>query len=285
LGTQWFIDYTADPRDAPPGTNRVPFISVKPGRERLALDLIDLYATGAPGSSWYIGGEPNVDQQDGISPADYVIEFDYYVERIKSADPTARIIGPSILNWDFTCSGGCGFSPSGEQWMREFIDSYALSHAGAVPPVDIWAIDTYPLTWDDLPMTNWQLVRDQMIGFRQFLEQEVPGHADTPIWVTEIASHWAYDSFEFGPSGLVIPDGSVYRWDAMSGYLTGIFDWLSESGSAFGIDRWFLYRGYIDIQAHAMNGYAGIHLFESGEIGAKPTVLGELYRQYATGER
>jgi hypothetical protein len=288
LAVSWFIDYNADPRTAPNGTNKVPFVSVKPGKTRLTPADILTFTSAAPGSYWYIGGEPNVPQQDGISPQAYVDEIDYYVTQIRGVDPTAKIMGPSILNWDFTCTG-CGGFTSGEDWMREFVNAYAFSHAGAAPPFDVWAIDVYPLTWTQLPMTNWQLVRDQLVGYRQFLRDEVPGHADTPIWITEIASHWGYDSFEFVDGALSIPVGKNvqddFLWDEEIVYMDGIIGWLRDNSDNQNIDRWFFYKDWVDITKDASRGYAGIHFFESDEDDAALNPLGTVYRAWATGQR
>ena len=288
LGVDWYIDYTPDTRTAPPGSIKVPFVSVKPGKTRLTPDEIATFTSAAPGSTWYIGGEPNVAQQDGISPEAYVDEFDYYVAEIRAADPTAKIMGPSILNWDFTCSGCPGFT-SGETWMRQFVDTYIFTHGGNPPPVDVWAIDTYPLTWDNLPMTNWPLVRDQLIGFREYLSDEVPGHANTPIWVTEVASHWGFSGLEFPDGKITIPAGQNFQddflWDEMAGYMDGIITWLRDNSDTQNIERWFFYNDWTDISQAAEFGYAGIHFFESGDNGAALNQLGQLYHDYATGQR
>jgi hypothetical protein len=288
IAVDWFIDYNPDTRTAPPGKTKVPFVSLRPGNDRLTPSQIATFTAAAPGSTWYIGGEPNIAQQDNITPQNYVIEIDYYATEIRAADPTAKIMGPSILNWDFTCSG-CGGFQSGESWMRQFVDAYAFTHGGDTPPIDIWAIDVYPLTWNELPMTNWQIVRDQLLGFRQFLRDEVPGHANTPIWITEIASHWAFDGFEIIDGVFSIPaDQHVaddYLWDNMIGYMDGIIPWLMDNAEAQNIDRWFFFRDWIDISKSASDGYAGIYFFEDSTGDAALNPLGQVYRDYATGQR
>jgi len=249
------------------------------------------YASGVPGSYWYIGGETNVSAQDGISPADYVVEFDYYVPLILQADPTAKILGPSVLNWDFSCTG-CGWNNPGINWIPEFVSEYALAHGGLSPPIDAWAIDAYPLTWaatpeypNPLPMTEWQLAVNQVVNFRTYLEENVPGHSDTPIWITEMASHWAYDSVGFVSGVLSIPVDGIYQWEQMNSYVANLSTWLNSNAAAHGIERWFLYRGYINISDHAKSGYAGIYLFESGDTGAALTPTGEVYSEFAKGIR
>ncbi len=285
---KWLIDFDSDPGNTPPGVNKVPFIQVTPTLGRVPPERLAELTANSPGSVWYIGGEPNVAQQGNMSPAAFVAEYDYYSTEIRAADPTALITGPSILNWDFTCSG-CGGFMSGETWMRGFIDAYAAAHSGNAPDVDIWAIDAYPLTWNNVPMTNWQLIRDQIVGFRNFLTNEVPGHSNTPIWVTELASHWGYNGWTIQNGLLTIPEGQDYSqnflWDDMAGYMDGILGWLQANGNSLNIDRWFFFKGYVDMQAPKIDGYAGTHFFSDSSVGATPNQLGQLYRAYATGDR
>lgn len=288
LGATWFIDFDSDPGNAPPGTNKVPFIQVAPRSVRIPPSDLAILTARAPGSHWYIGGEPNVAQQGNMTPEAFVAEFDYYATEIRAADPTARIMGPSILNWDFTCTG-CGGFTSGETWMRAFIDAYAVAHNGASPPVDVWSIDAYPLTWNTVPMTNWEIVRDQIIGFRQYLALEVPDHATTPIWVTELASHWAFSEWAIENAALAIPPEldveTDYLWDEMEGYMDGILGWLKEEGPALNVDRWFFFKGYVDIEASSKEGYAGIYFYENGVHGSPLNQLGEVYRDYISQTR
>ena len=290
LGVKWYIDGTPDPRNAPPGTHKVPFIAVKPGRTRLTPQQITDFASGAPGSVWYIGGEPNVSSQDGISASAYVTEFDYYAPLIRGVDPSARIMGPSILNWSFDCTGCPGY-PTGEQWMTGFFDAYRAAHGGDDPPIDIWAIDTYPLTWTQVPMVDWILVVNQITGYREFLDSELLPSAPKTIWVTEIASHWAYSEWIFDSDGFVTLPAHLdwqddFLWDQEGQYLIAIADWLKANSASMQIERWFFYKTYVNLpQSAAKFAYAGMHFFEGPGPEASLNQLGEIYRDYATGVR
>jgi len=290
LGTTWYLDYSPNVSQRPSGTNKVGFISVKPGNPRISESTLSNWATAAPGSVWYIGGEPNIGAQDGISPAAFVTEFDYYYDAIKGADPTAKITSPSVLNWDFTCVG-CGGFTTGHSWMSQFVAAYAAAHSGSLPPVDIWAIDLYPLRWNEVPMVDDQILIDQLESYRSYLSFEL-GLPNAPIWITEIASHWAYSSIGFDANGyLDLPPeldwDDDYEWDVMSGFLTRLMDWLDANGPANNIERWFLYTTWIDIQnAGRINyGYAGIYLLDGPQSGAALTPLGQIYSDYARGIR
>jgi hypothetical protein len=138
-------------------------------------------------------------------------------------------------------------------------------------------------------MTNWQIVRDQILGFRQFLSLEVPGHSETPIWVTELASHWAFSAWTIENNALAIPSDldieTDYLWDEMEGYMDGILGWLRDEGPANNIDRWFFFKGHADIEASSKEGYAGIYFYENGDEGSPLNPLGEVYRDYILQSR
>lgn len=241
------------------------------------------FARGVPGSYWYIWGEPNRDPR--FTPQAYVEELDYYVSAIKAADPHARIVGPSILNWNFTCRG-CGGFTRGSDWMKAFFGAYEAVHGpGVRPPIDVYAIDLYPLTWDAVPMTEWQILVEDLKAYRAWLNSQ--GLGDKPIWITEVASHWAYNSWTIKDGTLTIGPGldwtADYRWDAMEGYMKNLLGWLVANGPSYKIEMWFLFISYINIRDNG--DYAGIYLFESGEPGAPLNRLGKLYRDMASGIR
>jgi hypothetical protein len=226
---------------------------------------------------------------DGISPADYIPAFDYYVSEIRAADPTARITAPAILNWDFTCRGCAGYT-SGHDWLAEFVQTYRNTHSGAAPPVDIWAIDAYPLTWDAVPMIEWDIVTNQISGLRAWLNANVPEQTSRPVWVMEIASHFAYSGWRLEGGKVALAEGldfdADYQWTAMSNYMTGLLDWLKANASTLNIERWFFFAAYVDIKKQiSVDGYAGIYFFQSGAPDAPLNQLGQLYRDYALGLR
>lgn len=281
LNVDWYLDYSSDVSEIPEGKNKLLYIPMRAGDSRMSPADIQSRAVTYPGAVWYLGGEPNVPtarRYTRITPEEYIPEFRYYRQHIKAADPTARITGPSVLNWDFTCRG-CGGYMSGEEWMRSFVDQYTAIY-GVAPQVDIWALDSYPLTWDALPTVEWGIVGEQVENFRQYLEEEVPGHAETPIWLTEVAAHWAY-------AELAIKDwDEEYEWDAMEGYMLNLVGWLRRNSDRLHIGKWFFYRAHVDPREHAASqSYAGIYFFESPEAGAQLNQLGRVYSEMATGGR
>ena len=313
----------------PPGGNKVPFISVPTNSsvwtsgQAEAIDSLSEAQIAAlgfsdpaqvrqtakdnPGSHWYIWGEPNrypdpaePTRESYMTAERFVPVFDYYVDLIKSADPTAKILAPSVLNWDYTCIG-CSVKEfqvkcenetrrgyqCGKGWLRQFIDEYKLRHGGSLPPVDAWTIDVYPIDWDNLPNNAskvfiqeegvskwpWEIAISQIQRLRDFLD--ITDFRSTPIWVTEIAVHWGFDDLEFKPGGGVAPTGA-YHWDLMSDYLIRMVDWLEANDQSLNIEKWFFFKSYVDL-ANTFD-YAGIYFFDGpGQSGTR-NCLGDIYR-------
>ena len=289
----------------PPGKNKVLFVHIGPEVGLISPQRIAAIAAAVPGGYWYLGGEPNVQAQGNTTPSAYAEIFHHYWAEIKAVDPAATLLSASVLNWDFTCEG-CGGYQSGSNWAQLFRDAYIVKY-GVEPPVDAWAIDAYPLTWYTVPMTNPEIVKDQIRGLRSWLDS-IPAQSGKPIWVTELASHWAYAGWcidgagTYGPANWMIPtssnslsvcadpdvvvaDESDYQWDAMVGYVEALAGWLDGQGASYNIEKWFFYKTWADITGRREYGYAGLSFFDGPEVGAGLTPAGELYRQYALGIR
>lgn len=309
LGVSWSIHFSANGADIPAHQHRVQFIGrVTPGQLHTAAE-VDAMVQGAPaGSAWYIGGELN-DPVKFVAPADYAVSFEFYRDRIKLNDPSAKILGPSMLNWWFTCFE-CGGYTKGSDWVPAFISAYQSQNVGAKPPVDAWLIDVYPIDWrvvagtGTVPNSDWTLMRDQLIGavrpivqsggayvpgiwtfyegMRQYLNSQ--GYTDTPIWVTEMAVHWGYDDMIFPPA---TPAGN-YRWDVLSVFLNDLIGWLKVNAVTYNIEKWFLFNTWVNIAEPRSDGYAGVILFNNQNSTTPPVTgvtprncLGEIYRRHS----
>lgn len=229
-----------------------------------------------PGTYWYVFGEAN--RYGYLTGTRWAPVFHYFVTNIMAADPTAKIIGTSLLNWDFTCIG-CGGYQSGEVWFDEFINAYDDRY-GNYPEVDVWAIDAYPIDWTNTPNTGAHatIVIDQLTGMRDYLDN-ISDYSNTPIWVTEIALHWGFDGWAF--SGGKLSTVGTYHWDDMSDYLIAMLDWLDSNASTYDIDKWFFFKSYHDVSDPG--DYAGIYFFNDGDEGAERNCLGDIYFNRATG--
>ena len=305
LGINWFLDLSPNASDIPPGAHKVLYITVPTSpttwssgqvekldtlsdAERAALGFhtrpqIAEMAQAAPGSYWYLFGEPN--RYGAMTGKRFATVFHYYYTELKNADPTAKVTSPSVLNWDFTCVG-CGGYASGVSWVKEFIAEYeSPSKYGTKPPVDVWAINAYPINWSHPPPSaswNSSTVIDQLEGMRQYLDT-IPQYVNTPIWITEISLHVGYKERKFGSGGGLEPV-FPYEWDRVSDYLITMLDWLDANSAANKIDKWFFFITWTDLVNIGGSGYMGIIFFDGPSKAASLNCLGRIYRAHALGE-
>ena len=259
-------------------------------------EIAELVEASPPGTYWYVGGEPNTTPTN-VNGTDFADVFNHYYTYIKAADPMAKVMSPSILNWWFECTG-CGGYQLGKDWVDEFRTAYKAKYEQE-PPVDVWSIDLYPLDWLNTPTVNSDLVIDQIgggrhpylpgqpffQGMRAYLEA-IPEYRDTPIWVTEVALHWGYSGWKFrepfDPQNPLEPTGS-YCEREVTKYLLDVLDWLATNAQAYGIERWFQFITYADIANQSIQAYADITLFDQPDVGASLGLHGEIYRDKAKG--
>ena len=250
---------------------------------------LDQMAQDSPGSYWYVFGEPN--RYGFMTGVRFAPVFHYLATQIKQADPTAKIVGTSMLNWDFTCVG-CGGYVRGEVWLADFINAH-LSRYGERPQVDVWAIDVYPIDWDNTPnndpnklasykgdnVLHSYIATQQIQGMREYLDT-LSEYTDTPIWITEVAVHVGYDDLDIGPS--ISPIGG-YHWDKMSDYMIQVLDWLEANAGNLNVERWFFFSTWDDIENPGNDGYMGTIFFDDPNQGASRNCLGDLYSARSLG--
>ena len=320
LGVNWYLNFKEDMSRVPEGYNKLPRITrIFPADLMSREEVASMVQSAPAGSYWYVGSEMN---RRGITGNTFADVFRYYYDTIREFDPSARFTGPSILNWDFTCLG-CeredfptwfcegvlleGYL-CGKVWLKDFIISYESKYGEKVP-VDVWAIDAYPIDWRNTPnnsttpsllpryevknkkVRHSQIVIEQLEGMRLYLDAR--GYADTPIWITEVAIHLAYDGWDFvsfsprilRPDCQDYPEADCeYHWDLMAQYLDSVLDWLEENSIAKGIGKWFFFVTWQDIANHIEeDGYMGIIFFDGPEQGAAMNCLGEIYRARSLG--
>ena len=267
---------------------------------------LESMAQAAPGSYWYVWGEAN--RYGYMTGARFAPVLHHHITHLMAGDPTAKIIGTSLLNWDFTCIGcggafACSAAPGllrgyqcGRDWLDELINSYESTY-NEKPPVYAWAIDTYPIDWTNTPNNDpsrlalyeadgtqelhSEIVIQQLVGMRAYLDS-LTEYTATPIWITEIATHVAYDGWEWNAArGAFDPTGK-YHWDKMAQYMKEILDWLDQNATSQNIEKWFFFTTWKNIvQPPASDPYMGIILFDEPEVGAPLNCLGQLYRARA----
>ena len=277
----------------PPGASKLRYVKqTAPGTLLTTQEVTALVQDAPAGSYWYIGGEPN-NPAVLVLPSEYADAFNHYFVSIKAADPSAKITGPSILNWDFTCVGCLGYE-SGQSWLTQFISAYESKY-GQKPPVDVWAIDVYPIDWTNTPnndparkafyqgeggfFLHSEIAVAQVTGMRQYLDT-LAEYADTPIWITEIAVHVGYDGWVFDSP--LDPVGA-YHWDKMSNYLHEVLDGFEANAIALNIEKWFFFKSWKNIIDVGNDGYMGIIFFDDEGSSASRNCLGDAYRARSLG--
>ena len=258
----------------------------------LDRNQIQSLAIESPGSYWYLYGELN--RFDHISGELFAEVFYYYQKQIRLNDPSAKIIGPSILNWAYTCNGCSGISvcddmyvfgyQCGKRWVENFLSEY-VSKYDSPPIVDIWAIDAYPIDWIITPNTSFHadIAIEQIEQYRNFLDtyqfDGVVPYLNDPIWVMEIGVHVGYDGWEF-ENGKINPVGD-YNWDEMGDYLNAVLGWLDDNSVNLNIGKWFVYRSWVDVVNVGPDGYMGISLFDHHELTEQINCLGVIFKTWA----
>jgi len=229
-----------------------------------------------------IGNEPNVPGQDAVSPEAYADELQYYVDTIKGTDPAAKIVGPNILNFDATCTGCTGIT-SGHAWLAAFRSAWASKYGGD-PPIDVWGIHAYTITWDHLPMTDSATVQTQVATFSDYVGA-IPGQQQKPVWLTEFGVIWAYPGYANVATGCAAPPDCIaptgaYDPTPVTSYLDAMLAWLTGNASRYRLGKWFLYSAYGQPEPYA-TAYGGISLLAGPSPSADLTPLGQIYQRYA----
>ena len=311
LGVKWYLTFNSDMSQVPNGANKLAYLRVPTNRSVwdsgkaaaieslsegeiaglgfLTRSQIQDLAQSAPGSYWYVFGEVN--RYGYMNGTRFAPVFHYFMTWLKAGDPTAKVLGPSILNWDFMCVG-CGGYQLGATWLAAFIGAYESEYEKK-PPVDAWAIDVYPIDWNNTPnndpakpafyaakgqlVPHWSIAVQQVDGLRSYLD-DIPEYEETPIWVTELSIHVGYDAWKFDSP--IDPVGK-YHWDLMADYLISVLDWLDDNRVSHKIERWFLFITWVDIVDPGPGAYMGITLFDDEPQGSALNCLGETYRALA----
>lgn len=215
-------------------------------RDNISESGLDDFIRSHPGLYWQIGNEPNVPNQDNLSPADYAQRYNYWYRRIKGLDPSAKLLNGGIVNWP-DVMGYYGWAVA---YINDFRESYRAMY-GEYPPVDVWSIHAFPPFYvnDD----GWLTSYCETAELKRFIAEAVQylrsAGESQPIWLTEF--------------------GINHRDDAdpcMVPFMTDIVHWLEESQL---VDRWY----WFSLNSGSGN-HSGNLVTPSGDL----TVLGGTYR-------
>lgn len=285
LGVTDYIDYTSRLDDIPEGKRKLIYLpSVNP----VPYETITQVSAEAPGSIWYVLGEPNA---HGSPVGTVLAQLHDTYEAIKEADPTALITSPSMLNFNFTCIN-CGGYTTGAAWINDFVIEYFGAY-GEFPPIDIFAIDLFPLVWPGgsltveqaFPTVRDDIVVNQVVEFREWIDLwDV--YRDNPIWITEFGLHWGFPDWEFDVPGCDTPSPvGEYQTEEVKAYLGRVYDWLEANADEQNVERWFTYATFVDVHTCKPDSGNGLSLFESSGAGAELTEVGEFFKDRVHGIR
>ncbi len=282
-----FIDYTSNLDDVPTGARKVIYLArVDP---LPSGEQIKELADRAPGSVWYVLGEPNA---HGVTVEDSIVALHDTYAAIKSADPTALITSPSILNYSFNCIN-CGGYAYGATWITDFYFGY-IDLFGEAPPIDIWAIDVFPIVWpasnlppgEAFPTVRDDIVIKQIEEFREWVDSR-PESRGKPIWITEFGLHWGFEDWKFGVEGCdgrPTPTGE-YLADEVIDYLSRVYMWLEANSASMNIERWFTFSTYKDIATCEGDSGNGLSMLNDSGPHGELTEVGEFYNNWIRGIR
>jgi len=291
MGLSWVIGPGPDD-PLPRGVSSLYGLPVNP-----VTDLATLRRMVArhPGAAWYVENEPNVwtatDQGLAHSVESYVRGLHYYHRALKGTrpdgrdglDPKATLLGPNVLNWNFSCIQCPGFA-TGESWTRRMRDRY-LALYGTEPPLDVWTVHSYDLDWSRLPQGDAARQIAQIEGMRDWLDS-IPALRGRPIWVTEIGYHWGYSGLRRGDDGLIYPTGE-FDEEHLERWMREVFGWLNANAQWLNIERWFLTLTYTERLESWMGGtrWPGITLMDGPLRATSLNRFGRLYLELAGANR
>jgi hypothetical protein len=285
FGVTDYIDYSADLSDVPPGTRKILYISsVNP----LPTELIRTAAELAPGSVWYVLGEPNA---HGSTVEDVVVGLHDTYEAIRQADPSALITSPSILNFGFSCIN-CGGYQAGGSWINSFRAQY-FDLYGEEPPIDIWAIDVFPIVWpaaglpasEAFPTVRDDLVVRQVSEYRSWLDARDHTRGK-PIWVTEFGLHWGFPDWVSGMPDCNTPSPvGEYQTAEVIAYLARVYTWFEANADAMNIERLFTYSTYKNINVCQSDSGNGLSMLDNPGGTGTLTEVGTFFNNWIRGIR
>ncbi len=138
---------------------------------------------------WSIGNEPSIYTQLGQADYDYTVDnlntnWRAIAEAMKEADPTIKLIGPEIHQWN----DGPETTPkdsAGRDWMTEFLKANG-------DLLDVVSVHRYPLHSPTRPVTIQDLRENtrrwaREVEYLRSLVKEILGR-DLPIAITEVNS-------------------------------------------------------------------------------------------------
>lgn len=246
LNTHLYYDYLWNEPFA--GAEKIQMVA----RSYLGETGLNDFIRSHPGQYWQIGNEPNVPNQDNLTPIEYAQEYHRWATRIKVLDPSAKILNGGVGNWPDVLG-----TPGAVNYIREFRESYRALF-GEYPVVDIWSIHAYPPFYESGGKLHSYCDTTEP---KRFITEAVRYLRDAgelnPIWLTEFGMDWANDSD---------PCTATFMIDMVK--------WLEEANL---VSRWYWWSACASCGG---DGKGGSLVDPNGNL----TVLGQTWRDLASDD-
>jgi hypothetical protein len=244
-----------------------------------AVEVFVAEAKRRPGQTWIISNEPDVVEQDNVTPECLADLYHQAYTALKAADPRAKVAMGGVVQ----------ASPLRLKYLDRTLSYYQTTY-GAPLPVDIWTMHAYILreeigNWGaGVPTgftetTGWLIepgdhgdldrFKSQLVDFRTWLADH--GYADKPLVITEY--------------GILLPADYGFTADRVQAYMLGSFDILLQTTDP---ELGLAADGYHLVQRWAWFSMS-YDLFPTSNLYAPEsktlTPLGQAFRNYVSGLR
>jgi hypothetical protein len=223
LKSGWYYDWTVQKRSPTQLPELWQTIRLSKGCFYPSLDYVGWVASHYPGSVWIIGNEPDVILQDNVVPEEYAHLYHDAYEKIKSADPTARVATAGISE----------ATPLRLAYLDRVLAEYQKRY-GKPMPVDWWTVhgyilreernswgvgippgftETQGMLWEVKDHGRLDLFKENIITFRGWMAKN--GYRNTPLALTEF--------------GILMPPEYGFPIEQVAQYMQDTFHWLQTA--------------------------------------------------------
>ncbi len=278
LGLGWYLSWRVD--RLPPPVNQIEFwqmVRLRADGFSPEAQVIRETALANPGSTWFIGNEPDVIWQDNVTPAQYAEWYHHLYPLLKEADPTCRV----------AIGGVTQPTPLRLHYLDMVLAAYRERYDDGMP-VDVWNIHNFILreernSWGvDIPPgvdadqgilfevddhDDLDVFKQQIINFRQWMAAR--GQRNKPLVVSEY--------------GIAMPVDYGFGFERVRDFLLGTYQFFltaADANTGYPADdnrlvqRWAWYS--LSDDRYPTGNFVN---FTSGKM----TDLGQAHQQFVSG--
>ena len=274
----WYLNWRVDQAPArPKGIKFAQMVRLREDGFFPEPAVITATARLNPGSLWLIGNEPDVPEQDNVTPLQYARAYHTLYGVIKAADRTAQI----------AIGGVAQATPLRMAYLDRILSTY-LNLYGEEMPVDVWNVHAFVLreergSWGvGIPRGfdvdqgtlyevadhgDEEIFRQQIVDFRRWLAAR--GQRNKPLIVTEY--------------GILMPPDYGFPPDAVSRFMVDSFDFFlnaRDSEIGYGADDNRLVQAFCWFSAGDTM-FPTSNLFDPATRAITP--LGQRFQEYVAG--